>query len=293
MNKLLSLCKKSLVAAVLMGSTAANATLIDEWTFDIDTSFVGAPTFTGGDGSTGFGAFEISWGSAAGDFQNPTGDFTTNRSALTIGTPGNLTGGGTASGNIDTTFAGQMLDIGLGSNFTHWNNTIDGGFATLSSGTITTSLALTPFMPAAMGAPSIGDLIFNFEFRETPNDGPCAGGTPTPCGDLWGFSGTPNLNVPFSFDGEDYFASIFVLNADLSGSPIAFLNDDQCAALGFTTGTSGQRCQGFLTTESAATTVQFGLAVSSERIRVPEPSMAMVLGLGLLALCSARRRKIK
>ena len=78
----------------------------------------------------------------------------TNQSALTIGnvaanpTPpgGTLDGGGPATGSIMTDLNNVIVpgEVGLGISFTHWNNILDGNFATLTGATITDTLVLTP-----------------------------------------------------------------------------------------------------------------------------------------------------
>jgi hypothetical protein len=144
------------------------------------------------------------------------------------------------------------------------------------------SLTLSPLLPVDLpdeiDAPTI---TFDFEFRETPNAGPCAGGTALPCGDLVGFAGVPNTNLPFEFDGVQYFASVLLLNEGLDdAAPIDFLSAGECTALGF----DGQPCQGFLTAEDQRTTINFGLTVSQVPIQVPvAPTLGLVMaGLGLL-----------
>lgn len=306
--KILTAARTVLIASGLCIAGTSNASIITQWSFSTDSTFVGnSAVFGPGSGSIIENATELSWGSNSGNFQSPTANGNQNRSALTIGAVVDgsndgdnsngittTTGGGPATGFINTTIGGAPMfgagQIGLGTNFTHWNNPISVNFATLLRGSIFDTLTLTPIIP--FGAPvAAPNLTFNFEFRETPNDANCAGGTPNPCGDLWGFSGTQNLNIGFNVDGQDYFASVFVLNENLNGSPISFLDDAQCSELGFTVGISGQRCQGFLTAEAASTTVQFGFAITTDRIQVPEPHTVALLGLSLLGLARIKKQR--
>lgn len=294
-----NLIRSSAIALAFSAANAQAGAIVTQWSFSTDSDFTNASFQSGGSGVTTATDHELSWGNASGNFQNPTSNSANNRSALTIGSASaqTLTGGGPATGTINTSFDNtpDILagELGLGTNFTHWNNTISGSFNTLLSGSVFDTLTLTPLAPAAGPSVNAPDLTFNFEFRETSNAGPCAGGTTTPCGDLFGFAGTPNLNLLFEYDDVDYYASIFVLNTDLTGSPIAFLNDGQCAALGFTTGPSGQRCQGFLTAESQATTVQFGFAITTEPFSVPAPGTLALMGLSMLGFVGTRKRRQK
>ncbi|MCG7497214.1 THxN family PEP-CTERM protein [Vibrio sp. Of7-15] len=269
----------SFILSVLPFSVSNAGPIVTEWDFSTNATFSDA-VFSGTSGTTIATDSELSWGHAGADFQNSTNHFTVARSALTIGSGSedpHRVGGGPVTGSVSTVLGGLddvTLDkIGLGVSFTHWNNPISSWFSTLLRAMVNDTLTLTPQgSGTSIDAP---DLAFDFEFRETPNAGPCAGGTVAPCGDLFGFTGTPNLNIGFAYDDVDYFAHIFILGQDLnpSISPIAFLNDGQCAALGFLDGPSGQRCQGFITTEAAWTTVQFGFAVSTEAFAVAAASV--------------------
>lgn len=288
----------ALVAALSGLSGSANAALVTQWNYSTNAQFLGATYETGGAGTSITNPYELSWGSDGGDFQDPSDDATENRSALTVGSgdSGNARiGGGPVTGSIATTIGSSSLNVAPGVSLTHWNNPISAAFNTLLTGSLFDTLTLTPTAwdpgtdpdPGVVNAPSI---TFNFDFRETPNEGPCAGGTATPCGDLFGFAGIPNLNQAFTLAGIEYFAQVFVLGPGGGASPISFLNAGQCSALGF----SGV-CQGFLTAEDAATTAQFAFAITTERIpvTVPEPGTVALLGLGLLGIgANLRRRKI-
>jgi hypothetical protein len=252
--------------------------------------------------------FEVSWGAPGGTFTTDDGA-ANNRSALTFGsvpaflnaaTPAEeitaLTQGGPVGadqGTVATNFDGTpdpITEVGKGISLTHWNQPISGFFNTLLSATIEDTLTLVPVTsedgPVVSGpdvdAPTI---TFNFNFRETDNAGPCAGGTDTPCGDLLGFSGIPSTNLPFTYDGNDYFANVVLSNDDFTSvAPIGTLNNDQCDELDFSSG-----CQGFLTDEDARTTISFGFFISTERFNpVPAPMPLGLMALGGLLLAVRR-----
>lgn len=296
----------SCVLSLLPFSISNAGPIVSEWGFSTNATFSDA-VFSGTPGTTLATDSELSWGHAGANFQDPTNHFTVARSGLTIGSGSedpHRVGGGPVTGTVSTVLGGLddvTLDkIGLGVSFTHWNNPISSWFSTLLRAMVNDTLTLTPEgSSSSINAP---DLAFDFEFRETPNAGPCAGGTVGPCGDLFGFTGTPNLNIGFEYDAVEYFAHIFILGQDLnpSLSPIAFLNDGQCEALGFLDGPSGQRCQGFITTEAASTTVQFGFAVSTEvfavaaaSVSVDEPASfsLLLLALAMVAVPLYRHRR--
>lgn len=291
MKKRFPMLATVLAATMMSGAAVAAPIIVTEWSYSTNATFASAVFESGGGGTTIQAASELSWGATGGDFTaGDTGNSSNNRSALTIGTGetgDDRHGGGPVVGTIDTTLDGNPdtpAEIGDGVTFTHWNNPISGNFDTLLRGVLNDTLTLMPTLPdppyndgSSVDAPVI---TFNFNFRETPNGGPCAGGTATPCGDLFGFTGAPDLNLPFNFAGVDYLASVLVFGPGGDVSPIADLLPEQCTALGF----GGQSCQGFLTAEDTATTVRFAFAVSTTPIFVPEPASLALMGLGLLGI---------
>lgn len=326
------ICRGSMSASMMvlaMMAGFAQAEPVTTWNYSTDSIFSNS-TWTGPAGSSGgftgaqsTAAYELSWGNATGNFQVDTGNANSNRSALTIGNgvTGSLTGGGPATGSVNTTIGGMpgAGQIGTGISITHWNNPISSLYGTLDGAKITDTLTLTPTAPSyyssSVSAPT---LIFNFKFQETANagaygaggyghsgsgycaDGSLAGSHPQGCPDLFGFSNTLTLNNAFQYadsgvDGilgnaddfmRTYYASVFVLDEQNNAFPLAQLTTGECGVLGF-----GSSCFGFSTAEATHTTAKFAFAVTTEPLSIPEPGSLVLFGLALAGLGVLRQRK--
>lgn len=298
----------ALVAGAVAAITipAAAGPTVTAWTYSTDAKFIAPTQFeTGGTGTTTAAAYELSWGATGGDYHTNTNNSDNNRSALTIGknTTNLRDGGGPVTGSINTTIGGtpnaSLDQIKNGVTFTHWNNTISGNFNELLGGTVEDSLTLTPLVPLGGSSYDLPKINFTFKFSETTNNpggqgnNNCAGGTAEPCADLFGIVGfSGNVNQSFTYDGNTYFASIYVLDQAGNASPFALLLPGECQALGL-----GNTCQGFRTKEAAQTTAQFAFSITTDRIEipgdVPEPASLALVGVALagLGVASARRRR--
>jgi len=287
-----------LVAALIVATatTNATATFVSVWDYAIVTEFNGNNTFTSGGGTTIQNQTQVSWGATGGNvFGGDTGDSGANRSGLTIATtaPGanNAPPPATVTGQV-TTGAVSIPGIGLGSWVTHHNNPISASFATLLTSQIDQTLTLTPFIPPTPGQQGPDTMTFTVFFAETPNSTPCAAASPpgNPCNDIFALNPSQAFNQQFSFDGVDYFVSVF----SIAGSGLATfqpLSNSACAAANASPG-----CVGFTTVEGTDTTVRFGFSITGEPITVttldvPQPATLTLAGLGLATIRLARRRR--
>lgn len=178
---------------------------------------------------------------------------------------------------------------------THQNFPIPAGDS-LTAVDILASLTLNSLTPS-VGPVAGAAITFGVRFIETPNAGTagiCAnGGTPgvginsAGCADIFVISQNA-LNFPFLYDSdgaingadpEPYFASFF---ADGFNT----LSNASCAAAGAANG-----CRGFETAESARTTADFKILITSTPFQVPEPGSMALIGGALTALAWVSRRR--
>ncbi len=292
--------------ALALSSGFAQALPVTEWGYSTTAVLSNATWETTGTGTTIDNLTVFSWGQPNGTFNAPS-PATNARSALTVGNValGTLEGGGPATSaqlgrsvalGYDANVSGN--EIGRGTSFTHWNNSISADYITLTGGVITDTISLFPIVDPSTGVyntfPEIGgpELTFNFKFLETtnrPSDRICADGQVwTDCPDLFGFQGTSVTNLSFVYDTYTYYIQFLTLkaNSDVDTIGIGTLADGECRALGL-----GVGCFGFRTLEGQSTTERFGFAITSAPISVPEPGSLALLGLGLFGIGRIMRRK--
>lgn len=283
----------------------AHADFVTSWDYSITTQFNNANTFNGSAtaGPMGFtgsrveNGRQVSWGYSGGNVFNTTGNVNTERSGITIsdgigaGPGGNDTTVNAQKGNVVTNDL-TSTGIGTGAWITHHNNALSGSYSTLLTTKIDSTLSLWAYPPGDDGSPADTGpttLTFSVFFAETPNTaGTCAAASPpgNPCNDIFALNAADVLNRSFFYDGTEYFVQIFPITGPGLGG-FSLLSNAECAAAGAANG-----CIGFTTIEGQDTTIQFGFAVTGERISlVPEPGSLALAGLGLSLFGLLRRRK--
>jgi len=246
-------------AAALIISAGAQAAPVATWAWEVSTEFDTASTvFTAGPGATTNTALELAWGVP----------LNVNQSSLVIS--GNPAG--------DPPFAVTDGGPTLTQIFTHNNFVQQIGSTQLDHVNVLSHIELTP---SGGGTTFMGDAVFDVNFQETPNDGPCAAGTGAPpCPDIFVLGGGVGA-FNFIYDGYLYSVSIIETTGALNPLPPA-----ACTAAG-----ALSPCLGFLTPENQATQAQFAFLISAREITVPEPGTLALLGLALFGIAWTTRRR--
>ncbi|WP_295753758.1 THxN family PEP-CTERM protein [Undibacterium sp.] len=253
-------------------SCSAMATPVTQWEFEVNSGFTSfAPAGVTGSNQNAFlnglgnpmAASLLSWGTSTGSGQSSLG--------IGAATNGNFNGSlFTGAPAVNTV---EVI---------HNNRPITG--ASLGSAHLLDVIRLKRLLPGPTGSDLFTGLTFDFKFKETPNQNPCTVASPTPCNDILvvdalgaGFDpATGSLTQNFMYEGDNYAAILHIVG-------MGVLSNAACADAGAPNG-----CYGFTTVENKENRFQVSLEIQN---RIPEPASVGLVGLALVAMGLARRRK--
>jgi hypothetical protein len=253
------------------GAGALAGPVVTAWHYSVDAVFdTSSVEFTGPGGCPSARATAISWGACnSPGYPAPvdTGNLFSNRSAIRID-------GHPASGLVLTNGAPAPVNT-----YSHDNNDIFGGYASLRTAAVQATLSPSPLAPSTAGDFGPAAVPYAIHFLETPNEGDCLVASVLPCDDIFVIAGP--LANSFVLDDNRYTLRFFELGQALNTLP-----DAACLAAGVATG-----CQGFTTPEGSTSAFTFGLQITSEpaSVDLPEPSGPGLVGIGLLLVGVSRR----
>ena len=168
----------SFAVPAMLGAQVANAALITEWDYEIDSTF-SAFTPTAGNGTV----------DGTGTNAVLGGDTTLSWGTQDDGTPEPAQSSISVTSDVDGGPPALQTNIGSvpGASFTHVNNEIDADSSFLDTFMLTTQLSLTSTQPLGEAGQNelVGPITFNSNFIETENDGTCVAGSTSNCDDIF------------------------------------------------------------------------------------------------------------